>query len=201
AVGVRAGPVPDARVRRHDRLRRHQEALLRGPQGHQPDADRAGRARPVELADRARPGAAGRAPVRRRHSPAAAERAGAGGPRGGTVRYVTDDDSDVRDFARRFRAFLEKVHRVLPDVAPSELNRRMAGHLGTDPATLPVVTEVLPPYEQANIQAAMDAYLARPEVTAELIGIAGGGREHQGFADLVVAARHGSYDIGAVDYS
>lgn len=111
------------------------------------------------------------------------------------------DEFDVRDFARQFRAFLEKVHRVLPDVAPSELNRRMAGHLGTDPATLPVVTEVLPPYEQANIQAAMDAYLARPEVTAELIGIAGGGREHQGFADLVVAARHGNYDIGAVDYS
>jgi cell division protease FtsH len=114
---------------------------------------------------------------------------------------VIDDELDVRDFARQFRAFLEKVHRALPDVEPSELNRRMAEHLGADPAALPVVTEALPPYELANIQAAMDAYLARPEVTAELIGIAGGGREHQGFADLVAAARHGSYDVGAVDYS
>ena len=38
AVGVRPGPVPDAGVRRHDRLRPHQAALLRGAPRHQPDA-------------------------------------------------------------------------------------------------------------------------------------------------------------------
>ena len=68
AVGVRAGPVPDARVRRHDGLRADQEALLRGAQRHQPDADRAEGPGPGGLADAAPPRAARRAPVRRRHA-------------------------------------------------------------------------------------------------------------------------------------
>ena len=112
------------------------------------------------------------------------------------------DDLDVRGFARQFRAFLEAVHRLMPPAEPSGLARRLEEHLGVDPAGLPVITEALPPYELVNIQAALDAFLADPDVTAELIGIAGGGREHQGFGDLVDAARrHGGYDIGAVDYT
>ena len=38
AVGLRAGPVPDARLRRHHRLRPDQAALLRRAHRHQPDA-------------------------------------------------------------------------------------------------------------------------------------------------------------------
>ena len=38
ALGLRARPVPDARLRRHGRLRPHQAALLRGAPRHQPDA-------------------------------------------------------------------------------------------------------------------------------------------------------------------
>ena len=38
AVGLRARPVPDARLRRHDRLPADQGALLRRPQGHQSNA-------------------------------------------------------------------------------------------------------------------------------------------------------------------
>ena len=62
AVGVRAGPVPDARVRRHRRLRPHQAALLRGAPRHQPDAASC-RAGPdlSELARAARAGGARRA--------------------------------------------------------------------------------------------------------------------------------------------
>ncbi len=37
AVGLRPRPVPDARLRRHDRLRPDQDALLRRAHGHQPD--------------------------------------------------------------------------------------------------------------------------------------------------------------------
>ncbi len=43
AVWLRPGPVPDARIRRHHRLRPHQAALLPGAPGHQPDRHRAGR--------------------------------------------------------------------------------------------------------------------------------------------------------------
>jgi hypothetical protein len=64
------------------------------------------------------------------------------------------------------------------------------------------VVETLPPYELANIQAAMDAYLKEPGASAELVGISGGGREHQGFADIIDGARrHGQFGLGAVDYT
>ena len=45
AVGVRAGPVPDARLRRHGRLRADQAALLRRAHRPEPDPDRGRRAR------------------------------------------------------------------------------------------------------------------------------------------------------------
>ncbi|HEU4346464.1 MAG TPA: AAA family ATPase [Actinoplanes sp.] len=112
------------------------------------------------------------------------------------------DDPDLRRFAAEFRAFMEAVRAQLPPAEPSGLARRLEEHLGVDPAGLPVITESLAPYELANIQAAMDAFVAGPAVTAELIGIAGSGREHQGFADILDSARrHGQYDIGAVDYA
>jgi cell division protease FtsH len=111
------------------------------------------------------------------------------------------DELDVRGFAIEFRAFLKAVNELLPEGEPSGLSVRLTAHLGVEPGSLPVVTETLPPYEHANVQAAMDAYLTRPGVTAELLGIAGGGREHQGLADLVNAIRYGHFDVGAVDYA
>ena len=68
AVGLRARPVPDPRVRRHHRLRADQAALLHRPRGHQPHRNRPARAGPGQLAHRARPGSAGRPAVRRRHA-------------------------------------------------------------------------------------------------------------------------------------
>ncbi len=112
------------------------------------------------------------------------------------------DELDVRTFAQQFRAFMAAVQALLPPAEPSRLARRLEEHLGVDPTAVPVITESLAPYEHANVQAAMEAYLAGPDATAELVGVAGGGREHQGFADIVDAAcRHGQYDIGAVDYA
>ena len=112
------------------------------------------------------------------------------------------DELDVRTFVAEFRALMIAVQELMPPPEPSELAKRLASHLGADPTTLPVVVETLPPYELANIQAAMDAYLAEPGVSAELLGISGGGREHQGYADIIDGARrHGQFALGAVDYS
>jgi len=115
---------------------------------------------------------------------------------------MADDELDVRAFADEFRAFMKALQKATPPPEPTALARRLNEHLGADPGELPVTVESLPSYEQANVQAAMDAYLAGDGITAELIGIVGSGREHQGFADLVDAARkHGQYDLGAVDYA
>lgn len=113
-----------------------------------------------------------------------------------------NDELDVRRFAAEFRAFMIAVHELMPPPEPSELAKKLQDHLGADPGTLPVVVEALPPYELANIQAATDAYLTEPDTSAELLGISGGGREHQGFADIIDAGRrHGQFGIGAVDYT
>lgn len=118
----------------------------------------------------------------------------------GNLPHMTEE-LDVRSFAIEFRAFLKAINELLPEREPSWLSVRLTAHLGVNPGSLPVVTETLPPYEHANVQAALDAYLARPGVSGELLGIAGGGREHQGLADLITAIRFGSYDVGAVDYA
>ena len=52
AGGLRAGPVPDARLRRDRRLRPDPAALLRRPSRHQPDRDRPAGPRPGLVADR-----------------------------------------------------------------------------------------------------------------------------------------------------
>ncbi|CAA9365706.1 MAG: Glutathione S-transferase, omega, partial [uncultured Nocardioidaceae bacterium] len=56
AVGLRARPLPDPRVRGDRRLRPHQAALLRHPRADQPDGHRPCRAGRVRVADPARPG-------------------------------------------------------------------------------------------------------------------------------------------------
>jgi putative glutathione S-transferase len=64
ALGVRPGPVPDAGVRRHGRLRPHQAALLPGAHRHQPHRHRAARPGSRRVAESARPRGAGRPAVR-----------------------------------------------------------------------------------------------------------------------------------------
>ncbi len=67
AVGLRPGPLPDPRVRRHHRLPADQAALLRRARRREPHRHRPGRAGHLELAHPAPPRAAGWVPVRERH--------------------------------------------------------------------------------------------------------------------------------------
>jgi cell division protease FtsH len=111
------------------------------------------------------------------------------------------EELDVAEFAREFQTFMHAMARLAPREEPSPLYQRLAEHLGRPPTGLPVVTEAYEPYEHANVQVGLDAYLAEAGRGTELLGISGGGREHQGFNDIVEAAgRHHQYDVGAVDY-
>jgi cell division protease FtsH len=112
------------------------------------------------------------------------------------------DEIDVRRFAAEFRAFMEVIHRFAVPMEPSPLIERLREHLGVEPLGLPVITEPYPPYEHPNVQAAIDAYLTEPGVTADLVGIIGSNREHEGLVDIIVSAgRHRQYELGAVDYA
>ena len=61
----------------------------------------------------------------------------------------------------------------------------LAAHLGPDRASLDTVGETWPAYEHVNVQAALDAWLAGPGRSAELVGIAGHQRAMFGLADLL----------------
>src|ERR671916_447291 len=96
-------------------------------------------------------------------------------------------DDEVRDFAARFRAFLAAMEQFVPEPPPSRLLQRLTEHLGAAPAGMPVVSEQFLAYEHPNVQAALDAYTARPGVAADLVGVTGGNREHDSLTDIVVA--------------
>ena len=114
------------------------------------------------------------------------------------------DDAEIRQFGNLFNEFLERVvHTSQSTPSGTEsLGDRIADFLDTDPLSLPVVTEPFRAFEHATIQLAIDRLLARPGTRHELIGIAGSGREHHAFSELLeMGRRHGAFWIGAVDYA
>src|SRR5262245_48350758 len=48
--------------------------------------------------------------------------------------------------------------------------QRLKHHFGTDPATLPTLTERFPTYEHANVHLAVEAELAQPGSSHEIMG-------------------------------
>jgi hypothetical protein len=126
-------------------------------------------------------------------------------PKKGWIGYATVDvvngEFDAGAFGRDFHAFICAMTRMAPPREPSALVQRLEQHLGHPPIGLPVVAERFPTYEHANVQIAVDAYLAVEGRTADLVGVSGGGREFLGFADVVdSAARDSSFGLGTVDY-
>jgi len=88
----------------------------------------------------------------------------------------------------------EELARALRDLnlwalahAPAEespLRARIRDHLGVDPAELPVVSDEIPPWERANLQVALDAYLAEPDRSHEFAGLSPQHGWHMGLAEL-----------------
>src|SRR5919201_3121052 len=71
--------------------------------------------------------------------------------------------------------------------APAEespLRVRLREHLGCDPAELPVVSKEIPVWERANLQVALDAYLAAGERSHEYVGLSAQRGWHMGLAEL-----------------
>ena len=71
--------------------------------------------------------------------------------------------------------------------APAEespLRVRIRDHLGLDPAELPVVSNALPGWERANLQVALDAYLAESGRSHEFVGLSAQRGWHMGLAEL-----------------
>jgi Cdc6-like AAA superfamily ATPase len=74
------------------------------------------------------------------------------------------------------------------------LSRILAEHLGDGAPSLEVVQENWPGYEHVNVQAGLDAWLAEPGRTAELIGIVGYQHRPFGLGELLTAAEGAPHD-------
>jgi cell division protease FtsH len=109
------------------------------------------------------------------------------------------EEFDAAAFGRKFVEFIEMMHRIAPK-DPSELHARLSEHLGQAIDGLPVVSDAYPVYQHANVQLAIDTYLAEPDHTGELIGVAGPGREHHALSELLSGMGYGLFRLGAPDY-
>jgi hypothetical protein len=69
-------------------------------------------------------------------------------------------------------------------VEESPLRARLRDHLGFDPAELPVVSKEIPVWERANLQVALDAYLAADGRSHEYVGLSAQHGWHMGLAEL-----------------
>lgn len=117
---------------------------------------------------------------------------------------MANDDLSPARFGTAFKAFMEAV---LSNTAPPGplLFDRIQDHLREDPTRLPVVTEEFDPYEQPNLQVAMDDYVGSNGRRAELVGVATQQRHYMGFGLSILAGQGGMPGLsgfveGPVDY-
>src|SRR3984885_703085 len=79
-------------------------------------------------------------------------------------------EADARQFAAQFSSFLDWIHST-NRAERSEVTALVRDFLGPDGAAESVVTRELAPFEHVNLQAALDAWSARPGRTVEVRGL------------------------------
>lgn len=110
------------------------------------------------------------------------------------------EDED-RELMRAVKRYLQRVDRLAATEAAEErtpLGIALSDHLGVDAASVPVLTESVPPHRLVDADVALD------ELTAErggtLLGVSGGEqRHHSSVADLISNA-HTRFAPGPVSY-
>lgn len=110
------------------------------------------------------------------------------------------DEAEVAEFARTFRRFLETVNELGVPEEGAPLRATLETHLGRDAQRLPVVADRFPSFEHVNVQVAVDALLAEPGRSHQLVGLLGDQHAFMSFADLVQNAHRRGVGVGAVDY-
>ena len=81
-----------------------------------------------------------------------------------------DDNGDLTAFAAAFGRLMHEVHLLAPKQGTDRLAHAIAGHLGVDPAPLPVVAQTFPDSDHPNVQLALER-LAAEGADWELFGL------------------------------
>ena len=106
---------------------------------------------------------------------------------------------DGTQFARSFQQFMGGQTQTARTSLRSPIRDLLEGHVGTECATLPVISDSFPPYDHANVQVALSAYLDENGRSHQLLGLSGQQRHFESLADLVHGARFG-VEFGSVDF-
>ena len=111
------------------------------------------------------------------------------------------DVSLTEEFARTFKRFMDAMV-VEASREPSPFLARLREHLGIDPSRLPVIAEEFQRYDHPNLQTALDAYVAAPGRSAEIIGVAAQNKRFMAvqLSDLFSGGPYGRLSEGPVDY-
>src|ERR1700709_2071610 len=93
------------------------------------------------------------------------------GPQSGSVPLPAEDGlrPELADVGRLARRALRAVGGAARADEKPRLSRILAEHLGGD--VNDIVEEKWPGYDQVNVQAGLDAWLARPDRSFELVGV------------------------------
>lgn len=104
---------------------------------------------------------------------------------------------ELADVGRLVRRGMRAVVGAARAPERPSLSGILAAHLGADRAAFEAVEETWPGYEHVNVQAAVDAWLADPGRSAELVGIAGHQHLMFGLADLLAdeGPEHGPFHL------
>lgn len=107
---------------------------------------------------------------------------------------------DLARFGASFQAFMDAV-RAVAAAPESPLLERIKAFIDEDIARLPVITEAYEVFDRPNLQVALDDYLAAPDVSYSLIGIAGEVRHfgNAGLSMFLTVSRQPLQE-GPVDY-
>src|SRR5215468_8730708 len=108
-----------------------------------------------------------------------------------------DASPQLADIGRLTRRLVRQVVTAAraDERSPQHL---LAGHLGPEAAALPVARASWRGYDQVNVQAGLDAWLAEPGRQHEIAGLTGGRYHGIGLADLLQPAHRMEVHLGGV---
>ncbi len=110
-----------------------------------------------------------------------------------------DLDALARGLGELVSELLTRHHAESPD-GGEPLGPVITAHLGEGAARLPVVREAFSPWDQANVQIALDAALSRPGWSSRALGVAGQARQFDGIGlNDMMSTRH--FHVGALEYA
>ena len=108
-------------------------------------------------------------------------------------------EEDVERFGATFQRFMEQMGQVAREDRVSPVRALIDGHIGADTSMVPILSESFQPWDHANVQVAISAWLAAGGRSHELVGLSGQQRHYSSLSDMLDASQWMGVRVGPVD--